>query len=121
MADWLTATEAGGILGTDLAADVDTDPFEAAVDAAAGYVEDHRPDLVDTDGLFQATPQVRFGTALLGFRWYNRRRATTSNGDEGAVADVVSEDPDLSRMLGIGARGRVVFGAPTLPVDEPVV
>lgn len=122
MADWLTVPDATTVLGADLTADLDEESFEAAVEAAGGYVEDHRSDLVDVeDGLFQPTPQIRFGTALLAFRWYNRRRATTSNADEGAVADVISEDPDLSRMLGIGARGRVVFGAPTLPVIDEVV
>lgn len=117
---WITPPEVETILGADLAADLDADAFEAAVEAASGYVEEHRPDLVDDQETFTATPVVRYGTALLAFRWYNRRRATTTNGDEGAVADVISEDPDLSRMLGIGARGGFVFGAPSLPVTEVV-
>lgn len=114
---WLTTQDVPAILGADLTAGLDADPFAAALEAATGYVEEHHPELVDTDGNFVPTPQIRYGTALLALRWYGRRAAATSNADEGAVADVISDDPDLARMLGIGVRGRVVFGAPTLPVE----
>lgn len=121
MAAWLTTPQVKDILGEDLTVDLDEESFQAAVDAATGYVEDRRPELVVGDpAVFTPTGHLRYGTALLAFRWYNRRRAVTTNADEGAVADVISEDPDLSRMLGIGVRGRVVFGAPSLPVDEVV-
>lgn len=117
---WLTTHEAGDVLGADLTAGLEETPWEAAVAAAAEYVADHRPDLValvDDVLTFVPTATVRFGTSLLALRWYSRRRATTDNGDEGGVADVIADDPDLSRMLGIGVRGAVVFGAPTLPAE----
>jgi hypothetical protein len=110
---WLTPQAAKDVLGEDLTGTLDEESFQEAVDAAAGYVADNRTDLLVED-VFTPTPQLRFGTALLALRWYSRRRATTSNADEGAVADVISDDPDLGRMLGIGLRGRPVFGAPTV-------
>lgn len=118
MAAWLTTPQVKDILGEDLTSDLDDESFQAAVDAATGYVEEHRPELVVGDpAVFTPTGHLRYGTALLALRWYSRRRATTSNGDEGGVADVVSDDPDLGRMLGIGVRGAFVFGAPSLPVE----
>lgn len=117
---WLTTHQAGDILGSDLAGQLDEDPFDAALTAAREYVEEHRPDLfvlVDDVLTFVPTGHVRYGTALLALRWYSRRRATTDNGDAGGVGDVIADDPDLSRMLGIGVRGAFVFGAPSLPVE----
>lgn len=116
MAAWLTTPQVKDILGEDLTEGLDEESFQAAVDAATGYVEEHRPDLL-VESVFTPAGHVRYGTALLALRWYSRRRATTDNGDAGGVGDVIADDPDLSRMLGIGGRGRVVFGAPTLPVE----
>lgn len=115
---WLTVDQVKDILGEDLTTDLDPESFMAAVDAATGYVEEHRPELAVGDpAAFTPTGHLRYGTALLALRWYSRRRATTDNGDAGGVGDVIADDPDLSRMLGIGVRGAFVFGAPSLPVE----
>lgn len=100
---WLERSQVESILGAALSSDLDTAALEQAVLAARGYVESRRQDLV-TNGTFTPTPSVLFGAAMLAYRWYDGR---------GRKADeILAEDPELSRQLGIGAYGRFVFGAP---------
>jgi hypothetical protein len=113
---WLTPERAIELLGADIAEQLDPAAFEPSVAAAAEYVESHRTDLY-VENVFTPGPAVEFGTALLALRWFSRRRAPLGGEDE--VGDVLADDPDLGRMLGIGTRGRSLFGAPT--ITETVV
>lgn len=61
---------------------------------------------------FAPTEDVVLGAAFLVYRLYQRR--TTPLGILGATEDgytgIIREDPDIARLLGIGAAGRFVFG-----------
>lgn len=114
---WLTPERAIELLGEDIAGQLDPTAFDPSVAAASEFVESHRTDLV-VENVFTPGPMIEFGTALLALRWFSRRRAPLRGGEDD-VDDVLADDPDLGRMLGIGVRGRVLFGAPT--ITETVV
>lgn len=124
MPSWLDVEEVQTALGDSLAEVVDTAALQVWCDAARDYVESRRPDLVTGDPAeFAPTPAVVGGAALLAYRLYQRR--TTPLGvlgvtDQG-VSGILRDDPDISRMLGIGRhrRGRR-FGAPRIVTDEVV-
>lgn len=126
MTAWLDADRAKAILGASLSADLDTEALEEACTAARDYVERKRGDLflpVDppTDPVtyeFTPTGSVTYGTAMLAYRWYTRRKSplgVLGFTDDGA-SGILRDDPDIARQLGIGKFGRFVFGAPSDPV-----
>ena len=124
MAEWLTPERAIELLG-NVGEQLTPETFASSVDAAAVYVAENRPDLYGLDVaeelVFQPTPTVELGTALLALRWKARLRNPLRGGNDDGLEDVLSEDPDIGRMLGVGKRGRPIFGAPSLPVEETVV
>jgi hypothetical protein len=74
--------------------------------AAAAYVEPKRRDLVDAAGVFTPTADVLIGSALLVSRLNARKgspQGLASFGEFGP-APVSRVDPDVDRLLGIGAR-----------------
>lgn len=115
---WLDPDIAKAVLGSSLGDVLEAEPFGYACDAVREWVEGHRDDLwtVATETVpseFVPTGTVLYGSALLAHRWYSRRRAPLGDADD-VVGDILRDDPDLSRMLGIGQSGRVVFGAPAV-------
>lgn len=120
---WLSYAAAAGL--SDVADEVmEGDPpvareaWAGAVDAAAEWVEDKRPDVTYTDPA-TAGPRIRLGCARLALRWYYRRTSPlgASRGFADFAGSVVLEDPDLASMLGVGSKGRFVFGA-SRPIPE---
>lgn len=118
MADWIDAAFVAvhaDVVGVDSA----SVPLVNAVAAAAAYVQDARADLGWSVEGFVPSAAVKLGTAMLAWRLYQRKDAplgvvTTSSGDP---AQILYEDPDISRLLGIGSQSRrFVFGAPTRAV-----
>jgi hypothetical protein len=118
---WLSYADAAKL--SDIADEVmdGSDADEAwagAVDAAAEWVEDKRPDATYTDGT-TAGPRLRLGCARLALRWFYRRTSPlgATRGFADFAGSVVLEDPDLASMLGVGSKGRFVFGA-ARPIPE---
>ena len=116
MAVWLTpgmVTAHGGQTtpgGGDYAA------LELDCDAVAGWVEDRRRDLPwdDYTSPEDVPATIRLGAAMLAWKYFQRR--LTPTGVVGlpdlGIANVLGEDPDINRLLGIAAhRARVIFGA----------
>lgn len=114
MADWLTPGQAALLVESPVS-QPDTDgAWTGAVDAACAYVERLRADLVAGDPpVFVADGAIKLGTAMLVNRLYTRRRSPlgTSQNVEFGSADFLRQDPDIAKLLGIGAEGRFVFGA----------
>lgn len=80
-----------------------TDTITEARDAAAGWVEGRRPDLL-TDGVYTPPPMVVMGSLLLAARLLGRvaSGATPTMG----LAQLASrDDPDIATMLGIDMPG----------------
>ena len=125
MPGWLTATEVAnhvevvGVDGTSV-------PLISSTAAAVAWVETKaRPDLSWTDPAFVLTPDVKLGTMMLAWRWYERRASplgvvTSPTGDP---VEILRNDPDIARLLGVasGTEGPFVFGAgPIGGVGSPV-
>jgi hypothetical protein len=120
MAAWLTAADAVALVEASAAAS--DAAWVGAVDASAAYVEEKRPDLfAGTPPVFTPGAQVRLGTAMLAHRWYARRVQPLggSQAVEFGPTDFIRQDPDIAKLLGIGAEGRFVFGA-ALPAPTVV-
>lgn len=88
-------------------------PGEATVEtcraAAADWCEDQRPDLRDTEGVFQATPRLVQAGVLATARLHERAGSAAglvSFGEFGP-ASILRSDPDVQKMLG---RPRPVTG-----------
>jgi len=101
----------------------DTASLTLAANAAAEYVEDLKPDMfTDADPpVFEPTPTVLLGAAMLAHRWYSRRSSPlgVAGYAELGSAGILRYDPDVAKLLGLGTEGKFVFGAPTTAV--PVV
>ena len=91
-------------------------PLGNATAAAAAYVQRVRADLPWDAAGWSVPADIKLGTAMLAWRLYERRAAplgiaTSSTGDP---VEILREDPDIARLLGVGsAAGRFVFGAPS--------
>lgn len=111
---WLSYQDAADL--SDIADEVMSgavadEAWAGAVDAAAEWVEDTRPDVTYTDQS-TAGARIRLGTARLAQRWHARR--TSPMGQAGFAdfpAGILREDPDIAKLLGIGRRGKFIFGA----------
>lgn len=94
--------------------------WQAAVEAAAEYVQDRRPDLVFTDAT-TVPAMVRLGTSRLAHRWHERASSPLGQAqfsEFGGLA--LRQDPDIAKMLGLGPEGKFQFGAGApLVVIEP--
>lgn len=115
MPGWLTAqavvdhVEVKGVSASSV-------PLASAVDAAVTWVEGTaRPDLGWTVDTFTVPADVRLGTLMLAWRWYQRRASplgvvTSPTGDP---VEILRNDPDIARLLGVasGTEGPFVFGA----------
>lgn len=80
---------------------------ELACKAAAGYVEEHRADLLDATvapAVYRPTDSVGFGTVLLAARLFARNGspAGLASYAEFGPAQVLRIDPDIERQLGLG-------------------
>lgn len=116
------------VLGSGLSEQIDAAVLDAIVPGVREFVEERRKDLFVTAGdppvtTFEPTENVRLGAVFLAWRLYKRRE--TPLGIAGATSETVSgilrEDPDIARLLGIGAGGRFVFGASTNSTTVEVV
>ncbi|HEY9415285.1 MAG TPA: hypothetical protein VIQ30_11030 [Pseudonocardia sp.] len=115
MTEWLTAGQAAALV--DTSADPAAADWVGAVAAAVDYVsgpEGKRRDLWSTDPVpvYAATAMVKLGTAMLANRWYARLRTPmgVSQNAEFGGTEILRQDPDIAKMLGIGTEGVPVFG-----------
>lgn len=120
MADWLEVPQVVALLELP-PEDTSEDEawlasFEGALAAARSYVEDNRADLFngDTPREFQPGPDVKYGTALLAYRWKKRAGSSLGVAEYSEFGSgLLRHDPDIAKMLGIGTEGAFVFGAGT--------
>jgi hypothetical protein len=126
---WLEPGTVTAVLGSGLSEQLDMTALGAVLPGVRDWVEGKRKDLNVTAGdppvtTFEPTPSVVLGAAMLAHRIYQRR--TTPLGILGATEDgytgIIREDPDIARLLGIGAAGRFVFGGynPTTTTEAVV-
>lgn len=86
------------------------------VDAAAGYVVEHRPSLFPVppaEPLTEApSDNVGLGTVLLAARLYSRAGSPTGIAAfaEFGPASILRLDPDIERLLGLGRNAAPVVG-----------
>lgn len=127
---WLEPEDVFRVLGDELASRLSVPALDECCQATRAYVERSRPDLfVAPDPLvpevteFVADAAVRVGAALLAHRFYARRTSplgVLGLTDTGA-SGILREDPDIARLLGVGAAGAFVFGSAPWPVEDVVV
>lgn len=89
-------------------------PLVNACAAAEAWVEGTaRRDLAWTSEGFVPPADVKLGGLMLAWRWYQRRAAPLGvvTGPSGDPVEMLRNDPDIARLLGIGGNGRFVFGA----------
>lgn len=129
MPEWLEPSTVTAVLGSAMSDQLEDDSLEAIVPGVRGWVEEKRPDLLIGDGedpevfTFTPTPQVVLGAAFLVYRLYARRTTplgVVGSSDDG-YAGIIREDPDIARLIGIGAGGKFVFGAYNPTTVESVV
>lgn len=62
---------------------------------------------------------VKLGAFMLAWRWYQRRAAPLGvvTGPSGDPAEMLRNDPDIARLLGVGGSGRFVFGAGVITTE----
>lgn len=120
MADWLSPAFVAAhadVKGTPPSTSAGS-PLVNVCDAAAAYVERVRDDLPWARlGFGWSVPaDVRLGSAMLAWRLFQRRAAplgvTTS--PTGDPVEILRNDPDIARLLGVEGSGRFVFGAPSI-------
>lgn len=115
MADWLTpqavlayAREDGTVSPTDAA-------VVASVSAAQAWVAGHVESVnwAAVTGPADVPADVTLGSMMLAWRWYQRRNSplgVAGYQDYGTSA-LLRHDPDIAKLLGIGADGPFVFAA----------
>lgn len=99
-----------------------TVPLVNACAAAEAWVEGTaRRDLPWAEVGYQPPADVRLGALMLAWRWYERRTSPLGvvQSASGDPVEMLRNDPDIARLLGVGRSARFVFGAGTLP-DEDV-
>lgn len=128
MSTWLTAPVVVARLGDDLAGALDQTKLGAAADSAEEFVELKRPDLwVYTDaeppvGTYTPGPSVVFGAALLAHRLYHRTSTPLgTRATDTEASGILRDDPDISRLLGIGRSRGMRFGAGPARTTETVI
>lgn len=104
MSGWLDAAVVTGVIGGDLAGDVDTASLERFAGAVASWLEDRRPDVFVPPG-----PRQHFivAAAMLAYETYRNR--TTPDQE-------IGDSPELAGMLGIGKQRGLRFGG-AAPLD----
>jgi hypothetical protein len=117
---WLSYADAAKLsdIADEVMDGIDADEaWAGAVDAAAEWVEDKRPDVTYTSPA-TAGARLRLGCARLAQRWHARRTSPMGQaGFSDFPAGILREDPDIAKLLGIGRKGRFVFGA-SRPIPE---
>lgn len=87
--------------------------WDADVEAARAMVERKRPDLfVGTPAVFTPGADVKLGTAMYALRLFTRRTSPlgVSQNTEWGGSDILRQDPDIAKLLGVGIEGKPVFG-----------
>lgn len=109
MATWVTLAHLRADFTVPAGA-VEDARLQAALDAAAAFVEGARTDQAAGFAAGLVADDIRLGTVRLAARWYRRRlqegQPTTEFGVVGAVP---YSDPDIDRLLGLGKHGRSVI------------
>lgn len=121
---WLSYQDAADL--SDIADEVMSgasadEAWAGAVEAAAEWVQDNRPDVTYT-GAATVGATIRLGTARLAQRWHARRTSPMGQaGFSDFAGGILRHDPDIALQLGLGKKGRFVFGAgrPLPVVVEP--
>lgn len=87
--------------------------WQADVAAARAWVQKRRPDLyIGTPAVFTPDDDVLLGTAMYALRLYTRRTSPlgVSQNTEWGGSDILRQDPDIAKLLGIGPEGPPMFG-----------
>lgn len=125
---WLTPTAVRQWSGQRQGDAADTAALQLACNAAASYVEGLRTELwtpgdpladPPVEPVFEPSPTVLLGAAMLAHRWYSRRGSPLGvlGYAELGASGILRYDPDIARLLMLGTEGgRFVFGAPDVPV-----
>lgn len=110
---WLTPGQVAALMGVQAPTGDDAAALEAACGASAAYVARERRDLFDENGGFLGGPDVLLGAGMLAYRWYQRRSSPlgVAEYDQFGTGGLLRHDPDIAKMLGLGADGRFAFGA----------
>lgn len=122
MPGWLTATEVAAhadVVGTPTAPGAS---LANATAAAEAYVESARRDLtfptVPAEVETKPVPAtVKVGALMLAWRWYERRNTPLGMivAPTGDPIEMLRDDPDIAKLLGVGRSGRFVFGSAPPP------
>jgi hypothetical protein len=98
---WLAPSKVASWVKVDAEAD-NADNVELARQAAAEWVQDRRPDLLDPDtGTFAATPRIVLAGVIATGRLLSRAGNLSGLVNYGEFAGaVLRDDPDVTRMLG---------------------
>lgn len=99
-------------------------PLTNATAAAESFVEQARPDIpwpTTPAGAasFAAPASVKLGALMLAWRWYSRRNNPLGSliSTTGDPIDMLREDPDIAKLIGVGSAGKFIFGStPRYPV-----
>lgn len=87
--------------------------WQADVAAARAWVQKRRRDLyVGVPAVFTPDDDVLLGTAMYALRLYTRRTSPlgVSQNTEWGGSDILRQDPDIAKLLGIGPDGPPLFG-----------
>lgn len=114
MPGWLKPAEVAAHVGvTNVTGDK-----VAMVNACAAverWVEETgRPDIAWNMIGADVPADVKLGSIMLAWRWYQRRDASVFGGVTGPTGNTVyllRDDPDIARLLGVGLDGGFTFGA----------
>lgn len=111
MTTWLDADTAKTLVeGT---APMNSTAWQADVAAARAWVQKRRPDLLTGEpAVFTADDDILLGTAMFAARLYARRSSPlgVSQNTEWGGSEILRQDPDIAKLLGIGPDGPPVFG-----------
>lgn len=118
---WLTVDAVRTYAGVPAAEPVDAAALAMAVDAVEVVVARVRPEHADPDtGVYTPPADVLLGAAMLAWRWYSRRGSPlgVAGYAELGTAGILRHDPDIARLLRLGAAGPFVFGATGPPPQD---
>jgi hypothetical protein len=126
---WLTpAAVQSWVEDSEPAEPPDRPALQQACNAAASYVEDLHPAYLVAEPepeapTYEPPATIRLGAILLAARLYERRGTAlgVAGFSDFGGSPILRQDPDIARLLKIGAHAPFVFGAPTVPVVEEEV
>lgn len=102
--------------------ELDRPALQQACNAAASYVEDLHGSYFSEDfpETYDPPATIKLGAVLLAARLYARRGTAlgVAGFSDFGGSPILRQDPDIARLLKIGAHAPFIFGAPTVEVSE---